>query len=130
MTSMIVLGLDPGLARLGYGVLAVERGREHCVTFGVLETAKGDLGPRLVTLHDALCGLLALHRPERVVIEQLFFSTNVKTALTVGQARGVILFTCAQAHVPIIEVSPQAVKQAVAGYGNAAKQQVQRMVQT
>lgn len=126
---MRVLGLDPGIARLGYGVVTVDRGAERYVACGVLGTPKGDLAPRLVALRDQLRDLLALHRPDRVVVEQLYFSTNVKTAIVVGEARGVVLLTCADAHVPIIEVSPQAVKQAVAGYGAADKQQVQRMVQ-
>ena len=126
---MILLGLDPGIARLGYGVIIVDRGRERYVTCGVLGTPKGDLAPRLVALRDQLRDLLALHRPDRIVVEQLFFSTNAKTAITVGEARGVILLTCADAHIPIVEVSPQAVKQAVTGYGAAEKRQVQRMVQ-
>ena len=126
---MVILGLDPGIARLGYGVVTVEHGEERYVTCGVLETPKGDLAPRLAMLRDQLRDLLAIHRPHRIVVEQLFFSTNVKTAIAVSSARGVVLLTCTDAHVPIVEVSPQAVKQAVAGYGAADKHQVQRMVQ-
>lgn len=125
---MVILGLDPGIARLGYGVVASEHGRDRCIAFGVIETLKGELGPRLVELQRQLRALLDEHRPDRVVVERLYFSKNVKTATVVGEARGVILLTCAEAGVPAIEVQPQDVKQAVAGYGAADKAQVQRMV--
>lgn len=126
---MIILGLDPGVARLGYGVVESDGHRDRCITYGVLTTPKGELGPRLVVLRSALQQLIATHRPDRIVIEQLFFSKNVKTATVVGEARGVILLTCTESGVPVVEVSPQDVKQAVAGYGAAGKPQVQRMVQ-
>lgn len=127
---MTILGLDPGIARLGYGVLACERGDERAVAFGVIETPKGDLGPRLVSLREQLRQLIALHQPQRIVVEKLFFSKNVKTATAVGEARGVILLTCAESGIETVEVSPQDVKIAVSGYGSADKQQVQKMVQT
>ncbi|MDO8599697.1 MAG: crossover junction endodeoxyribonuclease RuvC [bacterium] len=127
---MIILGLDPGVARLGYGVIESDGRRDRCVTYGVLTTAKGELGPRFVVLRRELLALIATYRPDRIVVEQLFFSKNVKTATAVGEARGVILLACAESGVPTVEVSPQAVKQAVAGYGAADKRQVQRMVQT
>lgn len=127
---MIILGLDPGIARLGYGVLDSDGRRDRCVTYGVLTTPMGPLGPRLVALHGELQRLIATHRPDRIVVEQLFFSKNVKTATAVGEARGVILLTCTEAGVETLEVSPQAVKQSVSGFGAADKRQVQRMVQT
>lgn len=126
---MIVLGLDPGFARLGYGVIAVDRGVERCIDFGVIETAKGELGPRFVELRDQLRNLLTLHKPDRVCVERLFFSKNAKTAIAVGEARGVIILTCAEMRLKVLEPSPQDVKQAVTGYGAADKKQVQRMVQ-
>lgn len=126
---MTILGLDPGIARLGYGVLVCERGTEHAVAYGVIATPTGELGPRLVSLRAQLQQLIVLHQPQRIVVEKLFFSKNVKTATAVGEARGVILLTCAEAGVSVVEVSPQEVKQAVTGYGAADKRQVQKMVQ-
>ena len=126
--SMIILGIDPGFGRMGYGVLRVERGVERMVTCGVVETPKGDLAPRLLAIRDGLRDLFATHHPDRVAIERLYFSKNVKTAIDVAQARGVIVLTCAEAGVPIVEPSPQDVKMAVTGYGAAEKPQVQEMV--
>ncbi|MBI4433977.1 crossover junction endodeoxyribonuclease RuvC [Candidatus Uhrbacteria bacterium] len=126
---MIILGLDPGVARLGYGVIASERGVDRCVTMGVLETPKGEIGPRLLDLHQHLQELIAEHQPDATCVERLFFSKNVSTAIVVAQARGVILLTCAASGILVVEASPQDVKQAVAGYGSADKRQVQRMVQ-
>lgn len=127
---MVILGLDPGIDRLGYGVITVDGPQAIPVTFGVLTTRRGDALPqRLRDLHEALVELLRTHPCDRVCVEQLYFSKNVKTATVVGEARGVILLTCALAGRAVVEVSPQAVKQAVAGYGAAEKRQVQRMVQ-
>ncbi|MBI2482919.1 crossover junction endodeoxyribonuclease RuvC [Candidatus Uhrbacteria bacterium] len=126
---MIILGLDPGVARLGYGVVASVRGVDQCVTMGVLETPKGEVGPRLVDLRQRLRALIAEHHPDVACVERLFFSKNVRTAIVVAEARGVILLTCAELGVLVVEASPQDVKQAVAGYGAADKRQVQRMVQ-
>lgn len=126
---MVILGLDPGIARLGYGVIESDSRCDRCIAYGVIETPKGELGPRLVALRRDLQGLVAMHRPNRIVVEQLFFSKNVKTATAVGEARGVILLTCAEAGIETIEVSPQQVKQSVSGFGAADKGQVQRMVQ-
>ena len=129
--AMIVLGLDPGIARLGYGVLSCERGRERCITYGVMTTpVGGEVGSRLLALRNELRAVIDLHAPDRIVVERLFFSKNTSTGIVVGAARGVILLTCAEAKRSVIEVSPQEVKQAVTGYGAAGKQQVQRMVQT
>ncbi len=125
---MVILGLDPGIARLGYGVIAADRGRERCIAYGVLATAPGQQGPRLLDLRERLRALIAEHHPDRICVERLYFSKNVKTATVVGEARGVILLTCAEAGVPVVEVQPQDVKQAVAGYGAADKTQVARMV--
>jgi len=126
---MIVLGLDPGIARLGYGVIESDGRHDRCVTYGVLTTPAGPLGPRLVALRAELQRLIAAHHPNRIVVEQLFFSKNVKTAMAVGEARGVMLLTCTESNVETLEVSPQQVKQSVSGFGAADKGQVQRMVQ-
>lgn len=127
---MIILGIDPGIARMGYGVIE-EKGRDvKAVSYGCVETPKQmEHAERLVVIHKELLALIKKYKPSRVGVEQLFFSQNVKTALTVGEARGVILFTCAQEHVPIVEISPKTVKQTLTGYGQAEKQQMQKMIQ-
>jgi len=127
---MIVLGVDPGTAKLGYGI--VERTGSHlrAVDFGCLETSPDTALPeRLLAIHRLLGDLLALHRPDLVAIERLFFSRNVQTAMAVGQARGVILLAAAEARVPVREATPSEIKSAVAGHGAADKAQVARMVQ-
>ena len=127
---MIVLGVDPGTAKLGYGI--VERTGNHlrAVDFGCLETSPDAALPeRLLAIHRLLTDLLALHAPDLVAIERLFFSRNVQTAMAVGQARGVILLAAAEARVPVREATPSEIKSAVAGHGAADKSQVARMVQ-
>jgi len=123
-----VFGIDPGTARLGYGVLDEVGSTVTVVTFGVLTTPPGDPGMRLQALFDGLERLLAAWRPALAAVEQLFFGQNTTTALAVSQARGVALLALARAEVPVCEVTPAQVKQAVAGWGRADKQQVQAMV--
>lgn len=125
---MITLGIDPGTARLGFGV--VTSGREaRALAYGVVETPKGmATAERLVLLFDAVEGLIARHQPGTLAVEKLFFARNVTTAMTVGQARGVVLLAAARARVPVAEYTPAEVKQAVVGYGKADKAQVQEMV--
>jgi crossover junction endodeoxyribonuclease RuvC len=131
MGTVIVLGIDPGTAATGYGL--VERNGSHLrmVEFGVVETlAGGTAGERLVAIHAGVVELIERHRPALVGVERIFFSRNVQTAFSVGQARGVVLLAAAQAGLPIFEYTPNEVKIAVTGYGRATKEQVQRMVQT
>jgi crossover junction endodeoxyribonuclease RuvC len=124
-----ILGIDPGTARLGYGIIDAGDGYA-AVDFGTIETsAKDTMAQRLLQLHQALTHLIATHAPEAMAIEQLFFSRNVTTAISVGQARGVAMLAAAQAGLPVTEYTPAEVKQAISGYGNADKQQVQFMVQ-
>jgi crossover junction endodeoxyribonuclease RuvC len=124
-----ILGIDPGTARLGYGIIDAGDGYS-AVDFGTIETsAKDTMAQRLLQVHDALTHLIATHVPEAMAIEQLFFSRNVTTAIAVGQARGVALLAAAQSGLPVTEYTPAEVKQAISGYGNADKQQVQFMVQ-
>lgn len=125
---MRTLGIDPGTARLGFGV--VEDGPALiALAFGVVETAPAQPMPdRLARLFDAVSALIAEHRPDAVAVEQLFFARNVTNALAVGQARGVVLLAAARAGVPVAEYKPAEVKQAVAGYGKADKAQTQEMV--
>ncbi len=124
----ITLGIDPGTAILGYGVVRGDRDPEM-VTYGVVRT-ESTLAPeqRLLRLYDAVSRLIAEHLPDAVAVEQLFFSKNVTTALPVMQARGVVLLAAASADVPISEYRPIEVKQAIAGYGKADKAQMQEMV--
>lgn len=122
---MIVLGIDPGVARVGYGVLDGMR----CVAVGCFETKKTTLGSeRLEQIRRHVATLIRAHRPELMAVENLFFQTNVKTAMAVSQARGVVLAAAAEAGLPVIEITPLQVKQAITGYGKAEKGQVQRMV--
>lgn len=126
---MIVLGIDPGTAALGYGI--IERTGSHLrpIDFGVFETSPtAGLPDRLAAIHGFLADLIALHAPSLVGVERLFFSRNAQTAFAVGQARGVVLLAAAQAHLPVREATPNEVKVAVAGYGAADKEQVGRMV--
>lgn len=124
----IALGVDPGTARLGYGLVSGDD-LPQVVDFGVLETTPQDPMPeRLRQLHSGLTRLLRSYRPGVLVVEQLFFARNVTTALSVGQARGVVLLAAAQAGVPVVEYTPAQVKQAVSGWGKADKAQMQEMV--
>jgi crossover junction endodeoxyribonuclease RuvC len=126
---MIILGIDPGTAITGYGFIREEADRLQAIAYGAITTPSDMPMPqRLATLYRELSDLIALHRPASAAVEQLFFSRNVRTALSVGQARGVVLLTLAQADVPISEYTPLEVKQAVTGYGRADKKQIQEMV--
>lgn len=126
---MIVLGIDPGTARMGYGIVERTGSRLRMVDAGCLQTsAELPLAQRLLAIHELLVDLIELHSPDLVAVERLFFSKNAQTAFAVGQARGVVLLAAAQADVPIREATPNEVKTAVAGYGAADKEQVGRMV--
>jgi crossover junction endodeoxyribonuclease RuvC len=127
---VIVLGIDPGTAALGYGIVESSRGRLREVDHGCLVTSPDTALPeRLLAIHALVDELIALHSPRIVAIERLFFSKNAQTAFAVGQARGVVLLAAAQHRVPVVEATPNEVKSAIAGYGAADKEQVQRMVQ-
>jgi len=127
---MLALGLDPGLAITGYGLVRESPGGElSLIAYGAITTSAGDpLPERLLVIEQQLDGLLAQYKPDVVAIEELFFCRNVTTALIVGQARGVEILTVARHGVPVYEYKPMAVKQAVSGYGSASKAQVQEMV--
>jgi crossover junction endodeoxyribonuclease RuvC len=127
---MLVLGIDPGTATTGYGLVReLQDGSLETPAYGVILTpAHTPLSERLLLLHNQLTDLLLLHRPESAAVEQLFFQRNVRTALSVGQARGVVLLALAQAGLSAAEYTPLEVKQAVVGYGGAEKGQVQQMV--
>jgi crossover junction endodeoxyribonuclease RuvC len=126
---VIALGIDPGTATCGFGVVELADGRLRLVDAGVVRTDATRTDPdRLRDLHDALAALLVEHRPQRVGVERLFFQRNVQTAMVVGQARGVALLAAAEAGLAVDEPTPNEVKQAVCGNGAADKQQVAAMV--
>lgn len=128
---MFVLGIDPGLSRCGYGGVEQLAGRQRAVTAGVVTTDRDlPLPQRLATLRHELRELVVEHRPDVVVVERVFFQTNVRTAMSVGQASGVALLTASEAGCEIAEYSSNEVKLAVTGYGAATKAQVQQMVAT
>lgn len=125
-----ILGLDPGLTRTGYAIVTIRNRQPELETFGCIMTEHvPDYEQRLLTLEQKLTALIAKHQPTSAALEQLFITKNLKTAISVGQARGVIVLTLARHKLSIQEFTPQQVKIAVTGYGHAEKQQVQRMVQ-
>jgi crossover junction endodeoxyribonuclease RuvC len=128
---MRILGLDPGTATVGYGVIDDVDGEAVVVSYGAITTRPkdGDAARRLQIIFEKLNDLLVEFRPDAVAVEKLFFGKNITTAIKVGQARGVLLLALANAGLPISEYSPPEIKEAVSGYGNASKQQVQYMVQ-
>ncbi len=126
---MLVLGIDPGTASTGYGVVRGAGARLHVIEEGVIETRAGvALERRLADIHGRVSELLDTHHPEALAIEELYFGANVRTAFAVGQARGVILLAAGQRGIPTRSYTPQQVKGAVCGNGRAAKDQVGRMV--
>lgn len=128
---MLTLGIDPGTAIMGYGFVNGDGHALTAVDYGVLTTAKGTPpAERLRQLHAGLCELITAHHPAAVAVEELFFSTNARTAIAVGQARGVALLAAAQAGLRVYEYTPLQVKSAVTGYGKASKEQVQIMTTT
>jgi crossover junction endodeoxyribonuclease RuvC len=126
---MIVLGIDPGTASTGYGVIQSAGSRLRALTCGVIHTKPGvPLERRLADIHARVGELLDTHQPDSLAIEELYFGANVRTAFAVGQARGVVLLAAGQRAVPTRSYTPQQVKGAVCGHGHAAKDQVARMV--
>jgi len=124
-----VLGIDPGTAACGYGIVHASGGRLKAVEFGWWQTpARERPELRLKQIHDAIAELIDRYVPEAVVLEESFVGADARTALSVGQARGAALVACARAEVFCAEYPPASVKQAVCGYGRAEKAQVQRMV--
>jgi crossover junction endodeoxyribonuclease RuvC len=127
---VLVLGLDPGIAITGYGLVEESpEGDLTCIEYGTVTTPAGQPMPsRLLSIDGELRALIERYKPDVVAVEELFFCRNVTTALIVGQARGVAILTAARANVPVREYKPMEVKQAVTGYGRAPKAQVQEMV--
>ncbi len=128
---VVVLGIDPGTAHTGYGVVLSRGQRLAALDGGVIATRSADsVEGRLASIHLRLLELIAEYRPESLAIEDIFFGQNARTAFSVGQARGAILLAGGLAGVPCYSYTPQAIKQSVCGSGRAAKEQVQRMVGT
>ncbi len=126
---MRIIGVDPGTATTGFGIIDYVSGKTTFVDAGVITTPAGQpMSQRLVTIHDELAQVIAETKPDLAAVELLYFSTNVTTAMTVGQARGVILLTLAEAGLEPAEYTPMQIKQAVTGYGGAKKSQIQEMV--
>lgn len=125
---MIIVGIDPGYATVGIGVIEYHDEQFKMITYGAITTPpKIDFNRRLEMVYDDVMGLLDQYRPQAVSIEELFFTTNPKTAIAVAQARGVICLACYKSGVPIYEYTPLQVKSAVTGYGKAPKAQVMEM---
>lgn len=126
---MKILGIDPGTAITGFAVIEVDGASKKLLDCGVITTAKqSPMSARLVALERDLIAIIKANKPDVAAVEQLFFATNAKTAITVGQARGVILLAAEKHHLTLAEYTPLQVKQAITGYGQATKQQVQQMV--
>lgn len=126
---MLVLGLDPGLAITGYGLVEGDGQKLASIAYGVIRTpAKASTADRLLQIHQGVSNLLDEYHPNATAVEELFFSTNARTAIVVGEARGVLLLTLAQAGLDVSEYTPLQIKQAITGYGRADKEQVQQMV--
>ncbi len=128
MTATRVLGIDPGLSRLGYGLVEGEGNRLRLVAAGDISTPSGPFAPRLQKIHSTLVELIARYHPAEASVEKVFINRNPQSALSLGHARGVALLACAQAGLVVYEYSVNAIKLAAVGKGHADKQQVQYMV--
>ena len=126
---MKILGIDPGIGRLGWGIVSHDKGVDSYIDSGCFETqANSDLPERLLKIHDFIQNLINLHTPDALAVESLFFEKNVKTAIDVAAARGVILLVGQQSGLAISQYTPLQVKSSLTGYGQAQKNQVEFMV--
>lgn len=126
---MLVLGIDPGTALCGFGLVRSEKDEFSLAAYGAVSTqANSPLPSRLLQIYEDLNALVTRDRPDAVAVEKLFFAKNARTALSVGHARGVVLLVAAQASLPVFEYTPNEIKQAIVGYGGADKHQMQQMV--
>ncbi|MDD4271285.1 MAG: crossover junction endodeoxyribonuclease RuvC [Patescibacteria group bacterium] len=129
MAIKTILGIDPGIADTGFGIVKIDNNKLTCLGYGSIKTsAKLNLADRLEIINSELTKLIKKYKPDLIAIEELFFGNNVKTALIVGQARGVVVLTAKLNKINSVEFTPYQVKQAVSTYGHARKDQVQRMV--
>lgn len=126
---MIILGIDPGYAIVGFGIIEKGKYKTEVIDYGVITTPKEDpLPTRLKTIYDGMCALIDKYKPEHVAIEELFFNTNTTTGIAVAEARGVIILACLNKGLKLYEYTPLQIKQALTSNGRADKQQVQFMV--
>ena len=124
---MLILGIDPGTATTGYGLIKASENKIEALTFGLIETDKdGDFGKRLIKINDELDSIIKKLKPDVISIERLFFANNAKTAMTVGRAIGVIVFTAAKNNIDIFEYAPGTIKKQIAGNGRADKKDIQK----
>ncbi len=126
---MVILGLDPGIATVGFGLISLKDTEQTVIRFGVIRTAAGlPLSSRLSAIYEDVNSLIKQFRPDAVAVEELFFNTNLKTGISVAHGRGVLLLAAHENGIPVYEYTPLQVKQSVAGYGKADKKQVMEMV--
>jgi crossover junction endodeoxyribonuclease RuvC len=126
---MVILGIDPGVATIGFGIIRAERGKNTLIQYGVITTPPGiPLSERLVQIYNDMEQLIDTFKPDEIVVEELFFSKNITTGMAVSAARGVALVAVVQRTDNLYEYTPMQIKQAVTGYGGADKHQVQQMV--
>ncbi|KGJ06732.1 Holliday junction endonuclease RuvC [Paracoccus halophilus] len=125
---MKIIGIDPGLRNMGWGIIAAEGSRMRHIANGIVHSETGELGPRLAALYRGLCAIIAEHRPDAAAVEQTFVNKDAVGTLKLGQARGIALLAPAEAGLEIGEYAPNAVKKTVVGVGHAAKEQIQHMV--
>lgn len=128
-TARIILGIDPGYDRCGYGVIRDEAGKSTHILHGVITPPRGELSQRLMVVYAELTRIIQETHPDCAGVENLYFTNNAKTAMAVGQARGIILLALAQQGLSVGEFTPPQIKQAVTGHGQAPKDQMQKMVQ-
>jgi len=127
---MIILGIDPGVATIGFGIIRAERGKNTLIQYGVITTPPGiPLSERLVQIYNDMEQLIETFRPDEIAVEELFFSKNITTGISVAHGRGVILLAAEKLGIPVFEYTPMQVKQSVVGYGKAEKKQVMLMTQ-
>ncbi len=128
---MIILGIDPGIALVGYGVISYDKNKLTCLQYGCIETmAHTPIQERLHIIHEEMGCLIDEFKPDEIAFEELFFYKNQKTAITVAQARGVEVLSAIEHNIPVYEYTPLQIKQSITGYGRAGKLQIQRSVQT
>ena len=129
---MIILGIDPGTATTGWGVIEYNKGKKpeyHLIAYGCIKTfAKTPFADRLLIIENQIDQLVSEYKPDKAAIEEIFFAKNTKTAFAVGHARGVVLLSLAKANIPFIELTPLQVKQGITGFGRAVKSQIGYMV--
>jgi len=125
---MVIVGIDPGSRKTGYGIISVQGNHFTCLGYGVIATGDESLPERLRLIHSGLDALFARHTPAAVVVEEIFHHANVRSALVLGEARGVVLLAAAEAGIPLAEYTALQIKKSVVGYGKADKKQVQMMV--